>query len=245
MRLNNYLLHVRGQTLYLRLLMIAGAIIVLSLVAHWFEFYIPQIEGWIKTLGVLAPITFILFFTMATPFFISADVLCVASGVLFPLTEGSFYIVISTYLAATVIFILGRYFFRARVKALVEKQAKLQLLDALPAKDSFKIMFLLRLLPLPFALLSYAFSVTRVTFKSYIGSTSGILVYSLSLVYFGYTAKHLTTIGSAQTSNTINFPLLIFVMVAILIVLALIVHTARKAIAQIDPAMDEINHDTN
>jgi len=232
-----------NRTLYLRLLMIAGAIILLTLVAHWFEFYIPRIEIWIRNLGPLAPIAFILLFTVATPFFLSVDALCVAAGVLFPLSAGGFYIIISTYLAATVIFILGRYFFRERINVLLEKQPKLKSLDTVLAEDGFEIMFLLRLLPLPFALLSYALSITRVGFKAYIGSTSGILIYNLSLVYLGYTAKHFTSIaGSAQQTGSVNFPLLILGLFAILLVLALIVQIARNKIAQIDPAMVELNH---
>lgn len=243
MKINNHLYKFAEQSLYARLFMIAGAIILLMLLAHWFEFYIPRIEIWIKSLGTLGPITFILLFTIATPFFLSVDALCVAAGVLFPLTAGGFYIVVSTYLAATVIFILGRYFFRDRVNVLLEKQPKLKSLDNLLAKDSFKIMFLLRLLPLPFALLSYALSVTRVKFKAYIGSTSGILIYHLVLVYFGYTAKHLSSIaGSAHTGRPVNFYLLSSGLIAILLVLVLIVHIARNAIAQIDPEMSKINH---
>jgi len=242
MKSNKHSHYFGSRTLYIRLLIIIGVIVLLSLTAHWFDLYIPQIENWINSLGVWAPIAFILLFMITTPFFLSVDALCVTAGVLFPLITGGVYIVISTYLAASVIFILGRYFFRNKVNILLEKQPKLQYLNTLTDKDNFKIMFLLRLLPLPFALLSYAFSVTQVTFKTYISSSSGILIYNLTLVYFGYAAKHLTTIGRAQTNHTINFPLLVFGMIVVLLILALIVHTARKAIAQIDPAMAEINH---
>ena len=241
----NHLPFIGNQPLYLRLLLIAGGIVLLTLIAHWFEFYIPRIEIWIKDLGALAPVAFILFFAMATPLFMSVDALCVAAGVLFPLNTGSLYIIISTYLASSIIFLLGRYFFRNKVKIFLDKQPKMQQLDSLLAKDGLKIMFLLRLLPLPFALLSYALSITQVSFKDYFVSTSGILIYNLSLVYFGYTAKHVTTsINAIQIGNSVNFSKLILVFFVIVLALSIITIKVRAMIAQIDPAWVEADHDS-
>ncbi len=242
----NHFPFIGNQSLYLRLLLIAGGIVLLTLIAHWFEFYIPRMEIWIKSLGVLAPIAFILFFTMATPLFMSVDALCVAAGVLFPLNTGSLYVAISTYLAASMIFLLGRYFFRDRVKTLLDKQPKMQQLDSLLANDGLKIMFLLRLIPLPFALLSYALSITQVKFKDYLISTSGILIYNLSLVYFGFTAKHITkSISTTHLDKTINFPLLLFGFFVIVLSLFLIVIKARNLISQIDPIWAENDNNSD
>jgi len=229
------------KSLYSRLLLFIAGIIVLSLFAHWFKLYIPAIEVWIKGLGAWAPLVFILLFIGATPFFLSVDALCLAAGVLFPLLAGSLYIIISTYLAATVIFILGRFLLQNKVKQLLEKHPKLKNIDTILVNNDFKVMFLLRLLPLPFALLSYAFSATQVKFKAYILSTSGILIYNLTLVYFGYTAKHIASIAySAQATNTINFPLLVVGAISILLILTLIVKIARKTLKQMTPDNTEL-----
>ncbi len=243
MTLNNTCHHIGCRTLYLRLLLAIGCIILLGLAAHWFEFYIPRIENWIKSLGALGPAFFILLFTVATPFFLSVDALCVAAGVLFPLSTGSFYIIISTYLAATVMFVLGRYFFQDKVKELLTKHKTLENIDTLLVDNDFKIMFLLRLLPLPFALLSYTFSVSQVKFKPYIMSSSGILIYNIALVYFGYTAKHIASIASATASaSSVNYPLLGFGAISILFILAMIVRTVRKMIDKIASNPIETEH---
>ncbi len=237
---------VSGWRLSMRLMMITGGIIVFSLIAHWFEWYMPRLELWILSLGSLAPIVFVVLFAVTTPFFLSVDALCVAAGVLFPLGPGGFYIVIATFVSASVIFVLGRYFFRDRVSRVLESHPKLKRLDGLLGEDGFKVLFLLRLLPLPFALLSYALSVTRVRFVPYIISTSGILLYNLALVYFGYTAKHLTSAGmNLQAENTVDYPLLIVGLFAVLIGLSLVVHRARTMIGKIDPLMVGINHDSD
>ena len=233
-----------NNSLYLRLLLIAGGIIILGFFAHWFEINILRIEEWIKSLGALAPFAFVLLFTIATPLFLSVDVLCLASGVLFPLTASVIYIIISTYLAATVIFILGRYFFQDKVKVVLAKYPKFEHIDTLLVDNSYKIMFLLRLFPLPFALLSYAFSVTEVKFKPYIISTSGILIYNISLVYFGYTAKHIaSSVSSGQSLSSLNYPLLVAGAIVIFIFLAIAVHQARKIISQMNPEIIKLEQD--
>lgn len=238
--------HFGNSHLFLRLLVIAGGIIVLVLFAHWFELNITHVETWIKSLGALAPLAFILLFVGTTPFFLSVDAFCLAAGVLFPLIIGGFYIIISTYLAAAIIFILGRYFIQDKIKVLLTKHPKLKSIDTLLIDNGLKIMFLLRLLPLPFALLSYAFSITQVKFKPYIISTSGILIYNLTLVYFGYTTKHIASIASStQSATSINYPLLIAGAIVNLVVLAMIIHVARKTIGRIFPEMEDLNNNKN
>ena len=74
---------------------------------------------------------------------------------------------IATFLAAALIFFLGRYSFKNKVVAFISKHKQLAALDAAIDSQPFKLMFLLRLMPLPFALLSYALAVTKVRFWPY------------------------------------------------------------------------------
>lgn len=215
---------------------ILGVIAAVIAFAHWFKLHLPGIESSIAELGPLAPFAFILLFVAATPFFLSVDALCLASGFLFSLTAGCVYVALSTYLAAAVIFFVGRHLLREKVEMLLKQHPKLQHIDKVLDNDELKIMFILRLLPLPFAWLSYAFSVTQVKFKPYIISTSGILVYNLTLVYLGFTAKHLAAI---KNTSPVNYPLIIVGVVLVLIVFAMIVRLARQKIAKIAPEFND------
>ena len=217
---------------FFRLLLVLAIISVVISFAHWFELRIPMIEVWINDLGPLAPVVFMLLFITTTPVFLSVDALCLAAGFLFSLTAGCIYITLSTYLAAAVIFLIGRHLFRDKVEMLLKQHPKLQNIDKLLENNELKIMFILRLLPLPFALVSYAFSVTQVKFKSYIISSSGILVYNLTLVYLGFTAKHL---ASTQHASSVNYPLIIFGLILVIAALTMMVRMARQKIAKIAP----------
>jgi len=227
---------------YLRLLIILALAAIIFMVVHLFELYLPGLEKRIHDLGAFAFIGFIVLFACATPFFISVDTLCFAAGLLFALLPGIVYVAIATYFAAAIIFILGRYFFREKVKALLLKHQRFAKLDTVLAHDGLKIMLLLRLLPLPFALLSYALSITQVQFKPYLIATSGILIYNTALVYLGYTTKHVVTAVSSGTSaSNSHYVVLIIVGIAGIAILTFAVRKARYAILQIAPELVEPN----
>lgn len=212
-------------------LVLVGAVL---LIGHELELYLPNLEGWIQGLGVFAPLGFISFFIALTPLFVSADVLCFAAGLLFPLGAGEFYIILATYLAAALIFFLGRHLLRDRVLMFLAQHKLFSELNAVIKDNEFKLMFLLRLTPLPFAMLSYALSVTQVRFWPYLTATSGILIYNGSLVYFGYTTKHLAgLINGALPPSNVSYPMLAIGLVVSLAVLIYVAKIAGKTVKQL------------
>ncbi|MDD5461929.1 MAG: VTT domain-containing protein [Methylococcales bacterium] len=206
------------------ILAIAGIILVLG---HELELHLPDLELWIQNLGPFAPLAFIALFVVLTPLLISVDTLCFVAGLLFSIGAAEFYMTIATYLAAALIFFLGRYLFKDKVIAIIAGHKQLAALDAALNEKSFKLIFLLRLTPLPFALLSYALAVTRVRFWPYLLATSGILIYNGSLVYIGYTTKHLAGLVSGSTKQSmISYPLL---MLGLLISSGVLIYAAKLA----------------
>ncbi|WP_232216362.1 MULTISPECIES: TVP38/TMEM64 family protein [Methylobacter] len=192
-----------------KLLLLVPIVGILLVIGHQLELHLPDLEHWVKNLGPWAPLGFIGLFVVLTPFFVSVDALCFAAGLLFSIGAGTFYIVIATYLAAALIFVLGRYLFRQKVVSFIARHKKIAALNSALADQPFKLMFLLRLTPLPFALLSYAFAIAPVRFWPYLTATSGIFIYNLALVYIGYTTKHLAGWASgASAQPTVPYPLL-------------------------------------
>jgi len=210
------------------ILALAGVILVIG---HELELYLPDLELWIEKLGAFAPLGFIALFVVLTPFFVSVDTLCFAAGLLFSIGAGELYIIIATYMASALIFFLGRYLIKDRVIAFISKHKHLAALDTAINSQPLKLMFLLRLTPLPFAMLSYALSVTQVRFWPYLAATSGILIYNTSLVYMGYTTKHLAGLvsGSAKQSG-VSYPLLASGVVISLLVLFYVTKIAGETI---------------
>jgi len=207
---------------------------VVLLIGHELELYLPGLEVWIQSMGAFAPLCFIAVFVALTPFFVSADALCFAAGLLFPIGAGVLYIIIATYLSSAFIFFLGQYLLRDKIRTYLATHKRFSELNQVIKNHELKLMFLLRLTPLPFALLSYAFSVTEARFRPYMAATSGILVYHISLLYFGYTAKHLSGLISSKASaqNTVSYPLLTAGLIIFVAVLFYVAKIAGKTVRQ-------------
>ena len=205
-----------------KLTLIVVSAILLVAVAHEFELHLGELEQDLQRLGSWAPAGYIGFFVALTPLGLSVDALCFVAGLLFPLLPAQLYMAVGTYLAAALIFVQGRYLFKSKVNALIEREQKLAGINVALTENAFKLMFLLRLTPLPFALLSYAFSVAQVRFWPYLIATSGILLYNCTVVYMGFTTKHLAGLvsGKASAPPPIPYPVLgIGLVVAIFVIL--------------------------
>lgn len=71
--------------------------------------------------------------------------------------------------AATVAFLIARYFARERILKLVEENKKFLAIDKAIGENGFKVVTLLRLSPLlPFSLGNYLYGLTSVKFVPYV-----------------------------------------------------------------------------
>lgn len=218
-----------------RLSMILAIAGVIWVIGHELAHYLPDLESWIDSMEAFAPLGFILIFAVLTPVFVSVDMLCFAAGLLFSIGVGELCIIIATYLASALIFLLGRYLLKDKVDAFISRHRPLAALDSAINHQPFKLMFLLRLTPLPFAMLGYALAVTEVAFLPYLGATSGILLYNTSLVYLGYTTKQLAGLaGGPARQGEVSYPLLVLGAVISLLVLIYVAKTAGATLNRLN-----------
>jgi len=211
-------------------------VVIVLLIGHEVELYLPDLEIWINEMGALAPVGYILVFVILTPIFISVDALCFAGGILFPIITGEVTIIISTYLSAALIFFMGRNLIREKVLAFITKHKSFSTLSKfISGGNGFKLMFLLRLTPLPFAMLSYSLAITDVKFLPYLAATTGILLYNGSLVYLGYTTKHLTGLVKHETNTCFaSHSMLVFYLLIILVIVIWVTKIAGDTLKQLN-----------
>ena len=88
---------------------------------------------------------------------------------------------------ATVAFVLGRTVLRRWAERRIRASAQARALDSAVAREGFKLVLLLRLSPLiPFDILNYALSLTRISLGSYVlASFLGMLPGTALYVYLG------------------------------------------------------------
>lgn len=225
-----------------RAVLIVGLVVVLIFGGYWLEQHVAAVEAWIQGLDHWAGIGFIALFVLLTPLFFSVDLLCVLAGALFTLPEAIAYVLLATMLSAAVIFYIGRYLARDKVQSLLQKHPKLSLIDQLIGEGDFKMLFLLRLLPLPFALLSYVFSVSRVEFRPYWLATTGIFFYNGAIAYLGYIAKHMSNqLAQGDQYAGPHSALLIAGIIVSILVLILVSRMAKAEISKMNPAAAQLS----
>ncbi|CAN6976490.1 hypothetical protein IGI04_037125 [Brassica rapa subsp. trilocularis] len=127
--------------------------------------------------------SFFIFHILAIP----ALPLTMSAGLLFGSLVGTIIVSISGTMAASVAFLIARYFARERILKLVEGNKKFLAIDKAIGENGFRVVTLLRLSPLlPFSLGNYLYGLTSVKFVPYVlGSWLGMLPGSWAYVSAG------------------------------------------------------------
>ena len=157
-----------------------------------------QLQAAISRWGSLAPLAYILSFTLLPAFFFPVAVLALAGGLLFGLFWGSVYTFIGAILNCTLMFLLARYAGREKVEALIQKKLSpvwQQRLQNLNSSGGFALLVILRLIPaVPYNLINYAFGLTAMPWRTYIiGSAIGIIPGTLAFINIGDKALDVTS----------------------------------------------------
>lgn len=127
-----------------------------------------RLTTYIEAQGMLAPIVFILIFTVTPTLLLPALPLTIAAGILFGPLWGVVYVAIGSTSGATLAFLVARFIGRKWAKKILKKGG-LGSLDKRVKENGWKIVAITRLIPLfPYNLLNYAFGLSGIGFKAYI-----------------------------------------------------------------------------
>ncbi len=186
---------------------------------------------WVSQLGPWGVVLFILIYILATILFIPGSALTLGAGALFGVVRGCIYVSIGATLGAAAAFLVGRYLARNAVARRIESNPRFAAMDRAVANEGWKIVLLTRLSPVfPFALLNYAFGITRVKFTHYLlASWIGMMPGTVLYVYLGSLAQVAT---SGRTRSPAEWTLYAVGLLATLAVTVLITRIARRALAR-------------
>jgi len=175
------------------------AVIVVVLLGFWALGRLsgPWIERfalWASGLGAWAPLAFIAGYALATVAGLPGVLFTLVAGVLFGVTEGTVYVFVGSTSGACIAFALGRTLFRGSVERWLAKRERFERLDFALEQSGLKVVTLLRLSPiLPFNLLNYGLSLTRVRFRDYALGSFGMIPWTAVYVYLGSAGRTLAT----------------------------------------------------
>ncbi|WP_016951096.1 TVP38/TMEM64 family protein [Anabaena sp. PCC 7108] len=142
-----------------------------------------QIQAWLKSAGIWAPIIYIFLYVVATMLVLPSTALNLTGGAIFGPVLGIIWTSIAAMIAAIVSFVFTRTIGR---EAIAKRLAgKWQAMDAEVRRGGVFYMFAIRLVAImPYGLVNFAAGLTSVSFKDYVlgtalGTVPGILPFVL------------------------------------------------------------------
>ena len=215
------------------ILLVTLALALLLALGRWGGQYVPQFTRWVRELGPLGPVVFVVGYIVAAVAGIPGSLLTLAAGAIFGLWWGVLYVFVGATLGSCAAFLVSRYVARAMVERRVANNERFQSIDRAIAADGRKIVFLLRLSPVfPFTLLNYALGLSRVRFWDYAIASVGMIPGTILYVYYGKLAGDVAAVagGVAPARGAGYYTVLALGLGATIAVTALITRAARRAL---------------
>lgn len=208
-----------------------GGIILVVIGLIWFsrtylDFRVNDIRDWILSFGVLAPIVYIVIYTIRPLIFFPASVLSIAGGLAFGSLFGTIYTVLGATSGAVLSFVVAR----TLGKSIANKdwQGKGRKLQEQLEKNGFFYVLFFRFVPLfNFDLISYSAGLSKVKFSSFLfGTLIGIIPGTFAYNF----------LGSSLVSGD---PLVIASAVIVFLILSVIPILIRNKYAKKDPTLQK------
>jgi uncharacterized membrane protein YdjX (TVP38/TMEM64 family) len=144
-----------------------------------------QIEKWLTEAGILAPIIYIILYTIATLLLLPSTPLNLTGGVIFGTVLGTIW----TSLAALIAAIVAFYFTRTIGRDIIQEKfaGRWEAVNSEITQGGVFYMFAIRLLPIiPYGLVNFVAGLTSISFKDYlIGTSLGTVPGILPFVMMG------------------------------------------------------------
>lgn len=150
-----------------------------------------KLRSFIASWGSRAPSIFIAISVIRPVFLFPASILTVVGGILFGSITGTIYAVAGSTLGAVVAYFLSKILGSDFIQVIFGSQ--LLRMESILSEQGFRIIFVLRLIPvIPFDLVNYASGLVRVKFLYYVGGTAlGLVPATFAYTFLGESLKKL------------------------------------------------------
>lgn len=139
-------------------------------------------KTYINSFGMLAPVVYIIMFTLVPLTLFPDSILAISGGMVFGVFYGTIYTIIGAVCGATLSFYIARFLGKEIVDKLIDGRARW--FEDGTEKRGFLIILILRLIPLvPFDIISYGAGLSKIKFKDFfaasiIGIIPGVIVFT-------------------------------------------------------------------
>jgi uncharacterized membrane protein YdjX (TVP38/TMEM64 family) len=215
------------------LLALAGLAACLSLpavrqtVAHGVAGFL----AWVRGLGVWGPVALAGAYVAASVLLVPGVLLAWGAGYLFGPWVGTAAVSAGSTLGAAAAFGVGRRLARGLVEARLGQNPQVRALDAAVGEHGFKVVLLLRLSPVvPYNLVNYAFSLTRVRFRDFfLASWVGMFPATVFNVYMGSLLQSLAELEAGNVPENPARQLFFYAGLAVTVVVTVVLTRFAKS----------------
>ncbi len=211
---------------------VLAAAVALVVLAWLVRTHYPLIEHWLLGLGPWAPVTFVAVHLLVVPLGFPVSVLGVLAGATFGWLMGTALMLGAGLVSASVMYGLARHVLSGRVRRWVAGRASLRRMADLIEQDAVRLMVLLRLSPLHYALVSYLLGAWRVPFPLYLATSLLVLPSAAFQAYVGHAARvvgqEVAAPGDLATGRLVFLGLGLLATAALALLLG---RAARRALA--------------
>jgi uncharacterized membrane protein YdjX (TVP38/TMEM64 family) len=193
--------------------------------------WISQFIGWVRGLGTIGVVVFIIAYAIATVLFLPGSIFTISAGLIYGVFAGTAIALTGAVIGASLAFLVARYLLRRNIEETTRKNPRFAAIDEAIGKNGWKIVGLLRLSPLiPFNLSNYFYGITSISFRAYVlVSAIGMIPGTLLYAYLGAIGQASVSGGTATHSKW-QYVLLGVGLVATIAVTVLISRIARNAL---------------
>jgi uncharacterized membrane protein YdjX (TVP38/TMEM64 family) len=188
-------------------------------------------QGWLERLDTWAPPTFVAVHVVVVSLGFPVSVLGFLAGATFGVWTGTLVLLAADLLAATLMFVVARWLFFARVRRFAASRPRLTRFLDLAEDDAMRVMVLLRLSPLHYGLVCYLLGASRVRFLPFLLTSLLVLPSAVLQVYMGHAVVRLGQ-RTAGEGGLVSWEsaLAIVGVIAALLLLGVIGQMARRAL---------------
>ncbi len=212
---------------------VAAALMALVVLAWLVRTHYHHVEVWLGGLGHWAPAAFILVHAVLVPLGFPVSVLGVLAGATFGWLAATGLLLAAALLAASLMYLLGRTLLAGPARRAIARRPRLIRLAAMVDRDTLRLMVLLRLSPLHFALVSYLLGAGRVPYAAYVATTLLVLPSAAFQAYVGHAARvvgqEVAITGAVATGRLVYLGAGLLATAALAIVLGRMARRALEA----------------
>jgi uncharacterized membrane protein YdjX (TVP38/TMEM64 family) len=197
--------------------------------------WLSSSEQFFQQLGWLGVLLFAIAMAVAAIAMAPLSVFAIAAGIIFGGWRGFLAVELGTAISAALNFLLARYVARAPIQRRMEGNPKFRAIDNAIGREGWKLVALLRFVPMPFGLMNYLLGLTAIRFWPYLAATvSAIWVGNAVFAYLGATAQAglAAVSGQGRPQHPIETVLMIVGLVAAFSAMFYVTKVARAAVAR-------------